>query len=198
MKTLFTLLLAVLSFGAVAQRAYVSKEIEDNGKRLRIRVDAEKEGRKVHFKRDFDATGLSQEEKDQLVSRLMDSLGVAETPAPKRVAAARPKSRTASAVAASSDCEQEARVAARTEARTAQPGYASSREGMEQVAGRVPYQKLIREDRENGRLWMHFEYRLDGEEHVFERTINTEGKTDREKKRLIEETERSLGLGVNQ
>jgi len=184
MKTLISLLLTGLSFGAVAQ-SYVHKEIDDNGKRLRIRVDVEKNGQSVHYKQDFDAKAMSQTEKDQLVSRIMDSLGVAEVRTPKRTTptAATARSRTVY-TSSSSDCD--------TETHSAKIGYASSKEGMEQVAGKVPYQKLIREDRENNRLWMHFEYTVNGEERVFERTVNVEGKTEAEKKRIVEETERSL------
>jgi hypothetical protein len=53
---------------------------------------------------------------------------------------------------------------------------------------------LVREDKENGRLWMQYVFRKDNEELVIERTANVLGKTEREKQEIIKETERSLGI----
>jgi len=62
-----------------------------------------------------------------------------------------------------------------------------------------PSSVLFREDKENGRLWMQYTFRKDGDELVFERTVNVIGKSEREKQAIIKETERSLGIkSVNQ
>lgn len=57
-----------------------------------------------------------------------------------------------------------------------------------------PSSMLVREDKENGRLWMQYVFRKDNEELVIERTANVLGKTEREKQEIIKETERSLGI----
>jgi hypothetical protein len=53
---------------------------------------------------------------------------------------------------------------------------------------------LVREDKENGWLWMQYVFRKDNEELVVERTANVMGKTEREKQEIIKETERRLGI----
>ncbi|WP_228724379.1 hypothetical protein [Spirosoma sp. KUDC1026] len=62
-----------------------------------------------------------------------------------------------------------------------------------------PTSMLVREDKENGRLWMQYVFRKDNEELIVERTANVLGKTEREKQAIIKETERNLGIRpVNQ
>ncbi|GAB3758204.1 hypothetical protein [Spirosoma pomorum] len=62
-----------------------------------------------------------------------------------------------------------------------------------------PASMLVREDKENGRLWMQYVFRKDNEELIVERTANVLGKTEREKQAIIKETERNLGIRpVNQ
>jgi hypothetical protein len=57
-----------------------------------------------------------------------------------------------------------------------------------------PSSMLVREDKENGWLWMQYVFRKDNEELVVERTANVMGKTEREKQEIIKETERRLGI----
>lgn len=211
MKTLLTLLLACIGSAAFAQRSYLHKEIEDDGKRLHIRVDAEGEGRNVHYKRSFDVRRMDKEEKDRLVSQIMDSLGVAETPAASRSAhvagvatSYRSDQKRLSGKTtyreAKNNCDEEKLTSESDSSEPAEPedAYASSKEGMEKVAGRIPYWRRIQEDRQNNRLMMHFEYRMNGEEFIYERTVNLDGKSEKDKKRIIQETERRLGLNVEQ
>ncbi|WP_234736850.1 hypothetical protein [Tellurirhabdus bombi] len=209
MKTLLTFLLAGLSFGVLAQRSVMHKEVDDNGKRLRIRVDMEQGDKSLHFKQDYDVRGMTPEQKARIEAFVMDSLGLSNQSKAQVYVQGRAEgwgqaARNYEKVARQSDGWGSNQSAIRTNGATSQgwgearPTYASAKPEMEQVMGRIPYSKMIKEDKENKRLWMHFEYKLDGEDKVFERTINLEGKTEREKKRLIEETERSLGLSVAQ
>jgi hypothetical protein len=57
-----------------------------------------------------------------------------------------------------------------------------------------PASMLVREDKENGRLWMQYVFRKDNEELIVERTANVLGKTERQKQAIIKETERNLGI----
>ncbi|GAB2790403.1 hypothetical protein GCM10027275_39150 [Rhabdobacter roseus] len=62
------------------------------------------------------------------------------------------------------------------------------------IFGHPDFRKTTEEDTLAGRLKLRYEYILDGEEFVYERTINTPGKTKKEIQKLIEETERELGI----
>ena len=58
----------------------------------------------------------------------------------------------------------------------------------------MPSSVLVREDKENGRLWMQYIFQKDGDELIIERTANVIGKTEREKQAIIRDTERSFGI----
>ncbi|GAA4461752.1 hypothetical protein GCM10023189_37590 [Nibrella saemangeumensis] len=213
MKTLLTLLLMSAGLAAVAQRSSLHQEINDDGKSLRIRVDAEQKGRaEVHYQRTFDVKGMSKEEKEALVSRVIDSLGIMETRHDVVIIKKHREnrdtdsgSRTAAKASSKdkedkdSDCDETKSVTKVKTARsttTVNDGtVASSSSGVGGITNK-PFTKTIEEDPGSGRLKMHYEYTKDGEQFIFERTVNAQGKTEKEKQRLIEETEKSLGLPV--
>lgn len=58
----------------------------------------------------------------------------------------------------------------------------------------MPSSVLVREDKENGRLWMQYIFLKDGDELIIERTANVIGKSEREKQAIIRDTERSFGI----
>lgn len=62
------------------------------------------------------------------------------------------------------------------------------------IVGQPDFRKTTEEDTTAGRLKIRYEYLLNGEEFVYERTINTHGKTKKEIQKLIDETERELGI----
>ncbi|GAA4410373.1 hypothetical protein GCM10023187_34860 [Nibrella viscosa] len=207
MKTLLTLLLLSAGLTAVAQRSSLHQEINDNGKTLRIRVDAEQKGRaEIHYQRTFDVKGMSKEEKEALVSRVIDSLGIVEArhdvviikkqrenrePDANLATAAKPASKEAGYAETKSVTSVKH---TRTTTTVNDGTVASSSSGIGSTNN--PFTKTIEEDPVSGRLKMHYEYTKDGEQFIFERTVNAQGKTEKEKQRLIEETEKSLGLPV--
>lgn len=84
------LLLAALATGAMAQEkkeySSISKSISDDGKKLDIKVSFKAKGEKTQqYENTFDISGLNKVEKEALVSRVMDSLGIPHnTPATPR------------------------------------------------------------------------------------------------------------------
>jgi hypothetical protein len=58
----------------------------------------------------------------------------------------------------------------------------------------LPSSVLVREDKENGRLWMQYIVQKDGDELIIERTANVIGKSEREKQAIIRDTERRFGI----
>lgn len=188
MKTLFTLLLLSICFGAVAQRSS-SKNVTTDGRELRIRVDIEQPGRSVHYSRSFDVEDMDRSEVKALENHIIDSLdrfvdNQSNELLIERKHEARAKKRQADMqVTSYSRSEESARE--RMEANT------NSSLSPSDVA---PSSVLVKEDKENGRLWMQYTFEKDGEELIIERTANVLGKSDREKQAIIKETERSFGI----
>lgn len=85
MKPLFLILLLSISFAATAQTSmstYSSthSQINDNNKTLSIQIDGQRNGQQVAYNRTFNVRGMSRGEKDALKNRVLDSLGLGETP----------------------------------------------------------------------------------------------------------------------
>lgn len=194
MKTAITLALLGISVVAVGQeRSSVSRSISDNGKTVRIKIDVEQPNREVHYDEEFDATGMSKEEKEYLITHIQDSLGVHVVVSPPRP----PKAPTFSRNTKPPRYESGEGVVAVSNRTTGNPSKKDDGQLPKNVIvapDGTPYTKTVVEDRENNRLKLKYEYKLDGEEHVFERTLNVEGKSETERQRLIADTERSLGL----
>ncbi|GAB3316613.1 hypothetical protein GCM10027299_07090 [Larkinella ripae] len=173
------------------ERSSISRNISDNGKTLRIRIDVEQSSREIHYDEEFDATGMSKEEKEYLVSHIQDSLGVHVAVSPPRP----PKAPTFSRSTRPPRYESGEVVAvSRTAGNRPKNEESQLPKNVIVAPDGTPYTKTVTEDAENNRLKLKYEYRLDGEEHVFERTLNVQGKSEAERQRLIADTERSLGL----
>lgn len=181
MKTLVTLLLLSISFGAMAQRSS-SKHVTTDGRQLRIRIDLEQPGRSVHYNRSFDVDGMDEGDVKALENHVIDSLD--------RVMA---------------NHATDMHIDRNHTERKSREGYASASEFRDKTmqasaspsllpSDVMPSSVLVREDKENGRLWMQYTFQKDGEELVIERTANVIGKTEREKQAVVKETERSFGI----
>ncbi len=91
MKNLTILLLATFALGASAQtRTKTSTSqtdstrqfVKDNGKTLHISINSNKAGKKINYDRTFAVEGMNQQQRNALVKRITDSLGVYPPPAP--------------------------------------------------------------------------------------------------------------------
>ncbi|GAB3798964.1 hypothetical protein GCM10028819_21210 [Spirosoma humi] len=188
MKTLFTLLLLTVGFSALAQRSS-SKHVTNDGRQLRIRVDIEQSDRSVHYRRSFDVADMDERAVKALENHIIDSLdqaasdnGTVLVNRQKHERQSIKKATDEPIVYSSGSTDPQAD---RMEAN------ASSVLSPSDVA---PSSVQVREDKENGRLWMQYTFQKDGEELVIERTANVVGKTEREKQAIIKETERSFGI----
>ncbi|RRA99954.1 hypothetical protein [Larkinella rosea] len=196
MKTAITLALLGISVAAIGQdRSTISRSINDNGKTVRIKIDVEQPSRTIHYDQEFDASGMSKEEKESLISSIQDSLGVHVVVSPPR--APKPPVAPRGVVRTSRYESGEVTVAAKG---TGHSGNRSKNEDSNLPKNVIvapdgtPYTKTVIEDAENNRVKLKYEYKLDGEEHVFERTLNLQGKSESERQQIIAETERGLGL----
>lgn len=176
MKTILTLLLLTIGSGAVAQRSSYRKEVINDGDELRIRVDIDQPGRSVHYKHSFNVADMDADAVKLLENHILDSLGVNDTQTAQKVG------RYDRHLSLSVSSEHNPTV--------------TNHDPVDLMAlgETMPSSVLHREDKENARLWMQYVFEHNGEEVVFERTANIAGKSEREKKQIIQETERSLGL----
>ncbi|GAB4021863.1 hypothetical protein [Spirosoma koreense] len=191
MKTLFTLFLLSIGFGAVAQRSS-SKLVTIDGGQLQIRVDIEQQGQSVHYNRSFDVEDMDQSEVKALENHVIDSLDrvvagkTAAIHIDRKYTERARKIHKERTVRVSRDDESEDRSADQSMVANASSALSAS-----DVA---PSSVLVREDKENGRLWMQYTFQKDGDELIIERTANVIGKSDPEKQAIIKETERSFGI----
>lgn len=74
------LFLLLVSSVAVAQRQHVSKSVTDDGKTLDVHYEVDRNGQHVRYDRTFKIRGLSAVEKERIVARIEDSLGINVTP----------------------------------------------------------------------------------------------------------------------
>lgn len=84
MKTIL-FILSLLSLSAAAQpstHSNIASSINDDGKTYSIKIDGDKDGRRVHYDRSFNVAGMTNAQKDALRNRILDSLGIAEPPKP--------------------------------------------------------------------------------------------------------------------
>ncbi len=91
MKKLTILLLSTFSLCASAQtRTKTSTSetdstrqfVKDNGKTLHISINSNKAGKKINYDHTFAVKGMNQQQRNALVKRITDSLGVYPPPAP--------------------------------------------------------------------------------------------------------------------
>ena len=91
MKNLAILLLSTFSLCASAQtRTKTStyktddtkQSVSDNGKTLHIMIKSSKAGKDVKYDHTFLVSGMSQQQKDALLKRVNDSLGITPPPPP--------------------------------------------------------------------------------------------------------------------
>ncbi len=188
MKTLFTLLLLTVSVCALAQRSS-SKHVTTDGRQLRIRVDIEEPDRSIHYRRSFDVSDMNDKAVKALENRIIDSLDQASS-AIAGNAAVEPKRET---YTRKNQRDDQSVSVWNSEKHTSEPMQANASSSLS-PGDVAPSSVLVREDKENGRLWMQYTFQKDGDELIIERTANVVGKSEREKQAIIKETERSFGI----
>ncbi len=88
MKKLMILLLPVFSLCASAQtktaasKYNTTQTVKDDGKTLQITINSSKDGKEIKYDRTFAVAGMSTSQRNALVKRITDSLGVSQPPAP--------------------------------------------------------------------------------------------------------------------
>ncbi|MBD0287044.1 MAG: hypothetical protein ICV79_16690 [Flavisolibacter sp.] len=76
MRSLFSLLFLSWCFTGEAQQnsSSVTKSVHDDGKTLRLKYEAIKDGRTINYENEFATNGWTKQQKDSLVNAVLDSL----------------------------------------------------------------------------------------------------------------------------
>jgi hypothetical protein len=227
MKKILTILLAGVSTLAIAQkRAYLSRSIDDDGKKLSIKVSGTLDGKEVDINKTFDVEGMSQEDREALRDKVLSSIaaGNLELPAPKgvckeSVAVASPKPRVRKAVPAvePSGVELSGGEPSSSESPVAEPSadesetmafssnemnakmISSGKGFIKGTASKYPkdFSKHVRYNSETGEMFIKYRFMKDGDEYIYEKTVNAAEKSEKERQRIIEKFESEMGLPGN-
>lgn len=223
MKKILTILLAGVSTLAIAQkRAYLSRSIDDDGKKLSVKVSGTLDGKEVDIDKTFDVEGMSQEDREALRDKVLSSIaeGNLELPAPKvpcneSVAMASPKPKHKSKpkpavppVAPKSpagewsddDASDESPETMAFSSNEVNAEMISSGKGfIKEPASKQPkdFTKHVRYNSETGEMFIKYHFTKDGDEYIYEKTVNAVEKSEKERLKIIENFESEMGLPGN-
>ncbi len=182
MKTLSIVGLLFVSSMAMAQYRSISSSIDDNGQTMSIRVKGTIDGRAIQYDRTFDVAHLSKTERKELRDHVLDSLGI-QSPTPP-VPPTPPTSPTPPTPPVP----------------PTPPSGVEYSDGYNRSGHSAPkplkdgFEKEVKYNSETGELFMRYRFNKDGEEVIYERTINAADKSEKERKNIIEKIEQELGL----
>ncbi len=195
-----SLLLSLLLTDAAAQQRTVRKSIDDDGRKLIVEIDIDQPGEPVHFRGNYNVARMSKRQKERLIDHLLDSLqlpkesnAVALLDGPERANPA-PINPASAVVRASQPCPQNTALVASASVTETPTSPAAS--PVASTESGLPYTRSVEENRATGQLRMRYEYKREGDERVFERTVDVRTKSKAEKKRLIEETDLLFSHGL--
>lgn len=215
MKKILTILLAGVSTLAIAQkRAYLSRSIDDDGKKLSIKVSGTLDGKEVDIDKTFDVEGMSQEDREALRDKVLSSIaqGNLELPAPKgicreSVAVVPPKPKKSHVAPAPSSVEPSSVEPSSVESETM--AFSSNEMNAEMIssgkgfikepASKYPkdFSRHVRYNSETGEMSIKYRFTKDGDEYIYEKTVNAAEKSEKERQRIVENFESEMGLPGN-
>ncbi len=205
MKVALTMFFMVSSLIATAQQRVLRKSIDDNGRKLVVEIDLDRAGQAVQYRGRFDVSQLGKSEKQALLDHVLDSLRlprhtdevafldqVTEEPEgfhPARVSPPPAPPRLRRAIAATAPGAVGTGVAtASSESALTLPE--SPSEPTE------PLSQIVQDLRPEGKMRIYCEFKRNGEVWKVERLLDVRGKSEAEKERLIEETQRLFSQGL--
>lgn len=203
MKTLFVVAAVCMSSIAIAQKSSsISQRVNDDGKEMSIKINGTVDGKKIDYNRKFDITRLSDEEKDALMHRVYDSLGVPFPVAPIVPLPPSPPAIPAVPVAPSAASVSLApappavELIAPVSAAPGAPVVSAVSEFSETyaVGGDNPFTKEIKYSPQSGILYMKYRFTKDGEEVTYEKSVEAKNKSKEERANIVKKYETEIGL----
>lgn len=198
MRTLVTTLLALTTSLAFAQHSSISRNINDDGKTLSIRVKGTVNDKLIDYDRTFDVSSLSKNERNALREHILDSLNVAVPEPPKPPVAPR------TALAPPIPVAPVAPIAPTPPPHPGEVGINSSEQTIISVnsgnnltvavGGKQPYTKEVNYNTESGQLHLRYRFRKDGDDFTYDRTLDAQNKSQQERQQIIDSIEKEIGV----
>jgi hypothetical protein len=180
MKSFIFATLLLISISMVAQKnVSINHSINDDGKKLDIKIKGTVNGKPVDYDRSFDVNGMNKEEKDAIKRNIYDSLGLPDpTVAPAPLSAMAPLT-TFSAPGADGG-----------------PRIVSKDQYSEfyTEGGKHPYTKEIRYNVKTGLLFMKYRFQKNGKSVTSEKSVNARDKSKEEREQIIKAYENDIGF----
>lgn len=180
-RKLLTILLAGVSTLAFAQQKnHLSRCIDDDGRKLSIRVNGTVNGESIDYSRTFNVAGLSKDERAAITQKVFDSLGLSEVVAPKPPKppiAPEPARSVRASTAYAHVTEKES-------------------EDVKQVLGTnsKPYKKEVEFDKNSGEMHLRYQFMRGGDEFIFEKSVDVSAKSAKQRENIIKNFEAEIGL----
>ncbi|WP_221394050.1 hypothetical protein [Dyadobacter sp. NIV53] len=189
MKKVLTVLLAGVSALAFAQKKMdLSRSIDDDGKTLSISVHGTVDGKRIDYDHTFSVADLNKEERNDLTDRVLDSLGLEKinTPSPPRPPQAPQAPKPPVHFSAG-----------RTENNAPNMVWEDESEHINTADHNKPLAKEILYNSETGELFMRYQFTKNGEEFIFEKTVDVSQKSAKQRDNIIKDFEREIALPAN-
>ena len=180
MKKVLTILLAGVSTLSFAQKKIdISRSINDDGKQLSISVHGTVDGKRIDFNRTLSVQGLSKQDRTDLADSILGSLGLEKIKAPAPPPS--PKSPTHFSVDKSDN---------------AAPVTVWAEEDTHDIPSEnaKPYDKKIKYDCDSGELYMRYQFLKNGEEFIYEKTVDAREKNEKQRQNIIRDFEKEIEL----
>jgi hypothetical protein len=80
-RVLVTMMLAGILLTAEAQNknSRVSRSVDDDGKTMKVKFEVQSDSSSLGYSREFNVSGMSKQQKDEIVNRIVDSLGLSKS-----------------------------------------------------------------------------------------------------------------------
>lgn len=198
MKTFMTAVLTVSTLLAMAQHhSQLNRSINDDGKTLSIQIKGTIDDKPIDYDRTFDVSGLNTEERNALRDRILDSLQVSlpmppQPPMAPRAALAprapkvplppRAPKHVESTIHINGDSDQ------------AFVSVSSDDNLTVAVGGKQPYTKEVSYDAETGQLHLRYRFQKEGDDFIYDRTLDVPNKSQQERQRIIDDIEKTIGV----
>ena len=187
MKKVLTIVLAGVSTLAFAQKKMdLSRSIDDDGKQLSISVHGTVDGKRIDYEKTFSVADLNNEERNNLTERILDSLGLEKIEAPSPPPQAPQPPRPPVHFSANGADHHEPVMVWEDES-----------EQTNAVNHSKPLAKEVKYNSESGELFMHYQFMKNGEEFIFEKTVNATQMTVKQRENIIKDFEKEIALPGN-
>jgi hypothetical protein len=192
MKTFSLFGLALVSSLAIAQHRSISSSTNDDGKTMSIRIHGTIDGKTIDFDRTYDVANLSKTERKELRAHILDSLGldmpVPPTPPTPPTPPVPPTPPTPPTPPVPPVPPIESSDSYRVSSQSTHK-HTQTITGNDQL-----FDKEVKYSAESGQLFVHYRYIKNGEEVLYERTLNALNKSAAERQRIVEGIEKELDL----